>query len=49
MLAFTKEKIKEENSSYTDLSVIVDCVPLIGAFGKKSYYPLYILQLPQEY
>lgn len=29
--------------------MIVDCVPLIGAFGKKSYYPLYILLLVQEY
>lgn len=29
--------------------MIVDCVPLIGAFGKKSYYPIYILLLLQEY
>lgn len=41
--------IKKTNLFHTDLSVIVDCVPLIGAFGKKSYYPLYILLLVQEY
>lgn len=35
---------KNKKSSFsTDLSVIVDCVPLIGAFGEKSYYPMYIL------
>lgn len=44
-----KTNKKKEISFYTDLSVIVDCVPLIGAFGKKSYYPIYILLLLQEY
>lgn len=43
------KKNQEDISFYTDLSVIVDCVPLIGAFGKKSYYPIYIVLLLREY
>lgn len=36
---------KAQGELHTNLSVIVDCVPLIGALGERSFfYPTCILQ-----